>query len=233
MIQRDYVLRLIEQFFEALRKALSQRDAQAYPEALQTLRKAYRSFLGAGADFVDAQSADDLIASMRDGLLGPEQIAMAAKLLKEEAALREALDEPDRALACRRKALRLYLEVFCGPGAPRLDSFFGEIEELSDALAADGVPLDSARLLPLYWERAGRFGDAEDALFQAADAAPPGDPLWKIGEGLYARLLALTDRELEDGRLPRDEVEDGRREWRIMLESRHGSGASDSGRTAV
>lgn len=228
MIQRDYVLRLIEQFFEALRRALSQRDAKHYSQALETLRNAYRSFLGAGAEFVDSQTADDLIASMRDGLLGPEQLAMAAKLLKEEAHLREETDQPDRAVECRRKALRLYLEVFCGPGAPRLESFFEEIEELAESLAVDGIPLDSARLLPLYWERAGRFGEAEDALFNAADSAPADDPLWAIGSGLYERLLELSDRELEDGELPRGEVEDGAREWRIILESKH-----DSGRPAV
>ena len=218
MIQRDYVLRLIEQFFQALRKALHAQEEKDYSGALETLRKAYRSFLGADADLGDSQSADDLLASMRDGLLGPEQIAMAAKLLKEEADIRESLDDPDRALVCRRKALRLYLEVFCGPGAPRLESFFGEIGQLAEMLTVDGVSLDSARLLPLYWERVGRFDEAEDALFNAARSAPAGDGLWEIGSGFYERLRGLDDRELEEGGLPRDEVEDGAREWRTILE---------------
>lgn len=216
MIQRDYILRLIEQFFQALQKALGQRGEQSYTQALLTIHKAYKSFLGAGGDYIDSQSADDLIASMRDGLLGPDQIVMAAKLLSEEGNIHEATSAPDRALDCRRKALRLYLEVFCGPGAPRLKSFFPEIEQLAERLTVDGFSLDSARLLPLYWEKSGRFDKAEDALFNAARAAAPSDPVWAIGRGFYERLGALTGRELEQGELPRTEVEDGAREWRAM-----------------
>ena len=228
MIKRDYILRIIEEFFNALRRALSQAEEGQRDLALETLQKAYKSFLGAGVDFVDSQSADDLIASMRDGLLGPEQIAMTAKLLKEEADIREQLDQPDRAVACRQKALRLYLEVFCGPGAPRLESFFSEIERLVDQLSVDGIPLASARLLPLYWERDGRFDEAEDALFNAAEAAGPNDPLWGIGKALYGRLHSLSDEELEQGGLPRDEVEEGAREWHTREER-----CDDSGRPGV
>jgi len=213
MIQRDYVLRLIEQFFILLRRILNHEQEQQYEQALGLIRRAYKTFLAADADFIDSQSADDLIATMRSGLLGPEQIAMAAKLLTEEAKIREGLEEDDEALDRRRKALRLYLEVFCGPGAPRLEGFLGDIEQLADSLAKPGIPIASARLLPLYWEKVDRFDRAEDALYAVADAAGPEDPAWSIGRELYARLAALTDEQLDQGGLPRDEVESGAEEW--------------------
>lgn len=213
MIQRDYVLRLIEQFFILLRRILNHEQEQKYEEALEMIRRAYKTFLAADAEFIDSQSAEDLVATMRSGLLGPEQVAMAAKLLTEEAKIREALDETTEATARRRKALRLYLEVFCGPGAPRLEGFLVDIEELARSLDSDGVPIGSARLLPLYWEKAERFGEAEDALFAVAKVVDADDTTWALGRGLYKRLLEKTDEELEAGGLPRDEIESGLEEW--------------------
>jgi hypothetical protein len=165
---------------------------------------------------VDSQSANDLLETMRSGLLSPAQIVMAAKLLTEEAAVLEALDAPADALPRRRKALRLFLEIRLGPGCPSLDEFFSHIDELIEKTASEGLPLESARLLPDYYEQSGRFGLAEDAYFLLGREAVAGDPVFADGSSFYARLIQFSDEELLTGGLPRDEVEDGARAWREL-----------------
>ncbi len=58
-------------------------------------------------------------------------------------------------------------------------------------------------------EAVGRYADAEDALFEAIDAAPDDSGPIDSGILFYQRLLAKDDAELEAGDLPRDEVKTG------------------------
>ncbi len=58
-----------------------------------------------------------------------------------------------------------------------------------------------------YCEQLGRFATAEDVLFEMLDR---GDDVAETGPAFYDRLLAKTETELQDGDLPRNEVEDGR-----------------------
>jgi hypothetical protein len=71
MIQRDYVLRLIEQFFQVVRRMVNYRTEKRYAEALNEARKAYKGCLGVDAAFIDSQSAEGLIEMGRSGLFGP------------------------------------------------------------------------------------------------------------------------------------------------------------------
>ncbi len=214
MIKNDYILRLVEQFFQILRRIVNYRAEKRYEEALALVRQGYRSFLGADADFMDRHSADELLDMMDSGLLNAEQLIMAAKLLKEEAELLELLEVPLEARSRRLKSLTLFLAVFFGPGCDRLGIFFEDVEPLSDDLLKEGLPSNLMRRLPEFYEQRGRFAKAEDTLFTYLENQP--DDREKIDEGIaiYERLLAKTDPELEAGGLPRDEIVETLRELR-------------------
>lgn len=216
MIQRDYIMRLIEQFFQVLHRVLNYREEKRYAEALTATRKAYKGFLGVDAAFIDSQSADGLIEMGRSGLFGPEQLTMAAKLLREEAEALEGLEVPVEASVRRVKALTLFFEMFLTDQAPRLDVFREDADKLLVQLEDSGLPLDLARRAPLWHERQHRFGDAEDAWFRLADAVSAGDRTMFEGEEFYGRLDALADEELGRGGLEREEVAEGLKAWREL-----------------
>ena len=75
------------------------------------------------------------------------------------------------------------------------------------------MPEIQKRLI-LHYEREGAYADAEDMLFELIDAGHP--ELIPQGIELYERMLAKPDDELERGKLPRDEVEDGLAQLRAL-----------------
>jgi len=90
------------------------------------------------------------------------------------------------------------------------------------------------RLLP-YYERAGRYADAEDVLYElltetrtldAGEFETGAD----VGAAFYGRLLARADAELGAGGLPREEVEEGRHTLEQMRAASHGPGGDVPGR---
>jgi hypothetical protein len=216
MIQRDYVLRLIEQFFQVVRRMVNYRTEKRYAEALNEARKAYKGCLGVDAAFIDSQSAEGLIEMGRSGLFGPEQLAMAAKLLREEAEALEGLEVPIEANIRRIKSLALFLEVFLADKTPRLQVFHEDLDILLGQLEQTGLPLDLARRAPLWLEKKERFSEAEDAWFRLAEAVGAGDRAMLEGEEFYRRLSELDDAALERAGLPRDEVADGLESWREL-----------------
>lgn len=63
-----------------------------------------------------------------------------------------------------------------------------------------------------FGEMSDRFDDAEDALFKVLDLAGDNPDVIQRGMRFYDALLSRTDDELEAGGLPREEVEESRRE---------------------
>lgn len=66
----------------------------------------------------------------------------------------------------------------------------------------------------------GHYSDGEDHLFEAVDRMPDLIDTVLVGMDLYAALLSKSDGELEDGGLPRDEVEDSFAELLAKLDTR-------------
>lgn len=220
MIRRDYILRLIEQFFQIVRRAMNYRQEMRFAEALTEARKGYKAFLGVDAAFVDSQSAEGLIDMGRSGLFGPEQLAMTAKLLREEAESLEGLEVPIEANIRRIKSLALFFEVFLADEASRLKMLHEDADALLAKLEETGLPLDLARRAPLWHELRERFSAAEDAWFRLAEAVETGDRTEHEGKEFYQRLTALSDEDLTACGLPRDEIEEGSAAWEELWKAK-------------
>lgn len=214
MIQRDYILRMIEQFAAIAHRILGFRTSQQHNQALEVIRSAYKAFLSCDKEFIESQSVEDLISLMENGVLRPEQLTMIAKLLAEEATILEACEAGDEARRCRLKSLAVYLAVFLGPGAPSMDSYFAEVEKVAELLRPVGIPLQLGARLPFYFERRGCYAAAEDALFRAAEVAPPSHPVFQEGLAFFDRLAHRSEEELEKGGLALSEVGEGHLEFK-------------------
>lgn len=219
MIRRDYVLRMIEQFFALLRRVLHLREERRLEEALALVRQGYRSFLAMDDAFVDARSARELLELVDAQVIQPEQLAMAARFLREEADLLESLELPDEARRRRGKALSLALALT--DEAEDLERFTADLDPLLEQ-ASEGLNLDERRLVFRRHVRKGRFARAEDELFQIAEAAPADDPIFDEGEAFYARLGAVSEERLIEGGLTGSEAAEGLADFKPLRSRRQG-----------
>src|SRR5262245_37792345 len=107
MLERDYILRMIQQLAQALGRILGLKRAGKLHEALQEVRATADGIFGpmrSTLDAIDAQSAASLLGNR-------DKIEAYAALTAEEASIHELLGDARRARSGERRALELYLEV--------------------------------------------------------------------------------------------------------------------------
>lgn len=76
-----------------------------------------------------------------------------------------------------------------------------------------------------FYEEQYRFADAEDALWKAIDVAGADAELLERGQAFYENCRKFADKRLEEGNLPRDEVDMGYEELQEIMEE-HGIGTT-------
>jgi tetratricopeptide (TPR) repeat protein len=212
MIQRDYVLRAIEEAVQVLARLAFLRKEQ--PEAAEALLETkFQELLGLGAEQIAILPESDLLARIVTG--GPTQLArikcfFLVALLKDTGMLYEAQQRFDQSRVCYLKALNLLLDVRLRGGDDiELLSFVPKVEDLQIALADTELPLFTRAALMQHYERAGDFARAEDQLHAMIESEPDNDRLVLWGIAFYERLIALGDSALEMGNLPRAKIEQG------------------------
>jgi tetratricopeptide (TPR) repeat protein len=69
-----------------------------------------------------------------------------------------------------------------------------------------------------YYEQLRKFADAEDCLWKAIEVAGPDPEIVERGEAFYEHCRKQADKRLEEGNLPRDEVEMGYEDLQDVME---------------
>lgn len=215
MIRRDYILRMIEEFIQALARINSLKQGQRWNEAGEALDDEFKRFVGGGAKEIVRLSETDLLARLAQE--GPtqavrEKTLLLTTLLKEAGDVATAEGRPEEGCECYLKALHLLLDVLGREDVFEFPEFVPRVESLKQALDGTPLPMRTHAMLMQHHERTGEFARAEDELFAMLDAEPNDKRLVEFGCAFYRRLLAQTDTALNDGNLPRAEVEDGLKE---------------------
>ena len=107
VVQRDFILRMIEAVAAALARVLRRRQEKDFVGARQEIGQAIGEVLGprgAMAAMVDARTAADLISDAR-------QIALYSRLLAEDADILDEMGQSDAGKMARQRALELLLET--------------------------------------------------------------------------------------------------------------------------
>ena len=105
--RRDYILRLIEQFAQALARIIGLRKSGKLDEAQKLANETADGIFGSLRLMID-----QVDASTAAGLLGTrEKIAVYAALTAEEAEITALKGDARKARGRRRRALELYLEA--------------------------------------------------------------------------------------------------------------------------
>lgn len=210
MINRDYILRLIEQFSRVLARVLFLRRANQHQEALILIDELFRQTLGLNSDFLLTIPEEMLLALVkRIDLLDVGKCLWIALLFKLEGDTYQDLQRYEESFPRYQRSLRLFLEAVLLEQNPRHSDFFAEIEELLTLLSRYELPASLLTRIMLYYEKTGRYGQAEDALFEALEAPDSSDEIFEQGLAFYARLQGKSDVELRAGNFSSEEIKEG------------------------
>ena len=215
MIRRDYIIRLIEEFAEALARIRALKKDRQLKEASSLTEEEFKRITGIDSDALLKLSETELLARLIE--TEPlhavrEKMFFLTTLLKEAGDIATAEGRVDEGRACYLKGLHLHLDSLARGDAfeqpefvPKADLFVASLDEM---------PTQTSALLMEHYERTGQFGKAEDALFAILDGDVNEDFALNFGISFYERLLGHTDVQLTEGNLPRAEVEAGLQELR-------------------
>src|SRR6266850_7082623 len=212
MIRRDYILRMIEEFFQALSRIKSLKGAQQWREADGSIDQEFRRLMGMDAQAVAQLSETELLARLVRGeptLAVREKTFILATLLKEAGDVLTKQGRQEESRTSYLKGLHLLLDTLGRGEVFESPQFVPKVEEFVVALGDSLLPLETQARLMQHYERTGEFAKAEDALFVMLDAEPDNAPLLELGISFYRRLESQSEARLSDGNLPREEVEAG------------------------
>ncbi len=217
MIRRDYILRMIEEFVQALARIKSLKRAQRWDDTNDLLDAQFRKLLGAGAQTVARLREAELLAAVVEGEPTPavrEKALMLTTLLNEAGDVATAQGRLAEGRECHLKALHLLLDVLGRGEIFDCPEFVPAVDILVSSLQDAPLPARTQAMLMQHYERAGEFAKAEDALFALLEADPDNRGIVDFGIAFYERLLAQSDHALTAASLPRAEVEEGLNELR-------------------
>lgn len=206
MIRKSMFEVQMEMLGKVLSKVLMLKNAKDYTQAQIEINVAGKQIVGMDISRMTTLADASLLAWFTsEGALDTTRCITAATLLREQADVaRQTGDEPLAVHSCL-KALRLLVESLIQEERLRSEKYRTQITELGTALAETELPLPLQARLFAYFEAVGEYAKAEDTLYTLKDG---GMPDWTAeATAFYARLLALPDAALEQGGLPRDEVE--------------------------
>jgi hypothetical protein len=212
MIRRDYILRMIEEFFQALSRIKSLKGAQQWREANAGIDEEFQRLMGMDAQAVAQLSETELLAHIVRGeptLAVREKTLILATLLKEAGDVLTEQGREDEGRTSYLKGLHLLLDTLGRGEVFESPQFVPKVQEFVMALGESVLPLETQARLMQHYELTGEFARAEDALFAMLDAEPENAPLLELGISFYRRLESQGDARLADGNLPRTEVEAG------------------------
>ena len=207
MIERDYIMRMINMLVASLVRILAFKNKKEYPQALLEIQTTGKTLLGIDRKLVDQFSVPQLMQ-----LFGSDLSVMVPKsyvlgvLLKEEAEVRELMSEEARSVELYSQSLNLLIETYLRFGEPVEPRHLEFTDAVLGKLHGQTLPVDLLERVFRYEEATGRFAEAENALYAIIESAPA---FIKEGMLFYERLLRCSDDRLAAGNLPRDEVLEG------------------------
>lgn len=215
MIRSDYIIRMIEEFMQALARIRALKKDQRSEEARVLTEEEFKRVTGLNSESVLRLSETELLARLIQTDAGQgvrEKMLILTTLLRESGDMAVSQDRLEDGRACYLKGLNLLLNSLARNEIYDVPEYVPKVEEFVVALADSELPPATNALLMEHYERTGQFARAEDALYAILDAEPVNSPAVDFGISFYERLKQQSDARLEEGNLPRSEVEAGLKE---------------------
>ena len=210
MSQRDYILRIAEEFGRALAQVLYNRQIQDYAAAHKLVDEQCKQAFGMGIGFMRSVPDETLISMLTSfDTLDTEKCWLLAILLKAEGDIYQDQGNASESYYSYVRSLNLVLEVLLRDTTMNGAATVPELEELLSRLSVYELPSRTRLLLFRYFDHTGKYARAEDVLFEMLEAGDPGGDLHTQGIAFYQRLKRKSNAELSAGNFSREEVKEG------------------------
>jgi hypothetical protein len=146
MIRRDYILRMIEEFVQALARINALKKDQRWQEAAGVVDEEFKRLIGTGAQAVARLTETDLLARL---IRGEPTQAVREKTLILTALLKEAGDvaatqgRVEEGRSCYVKGLHLLLETLAREEVSTFPDFVPRVEMFAAALRDSPLPIET------------------------------------------------------------------------------------------
>jgi len=214
MMQKDYILRMIQQLSRVLIHVLHLREVKDYDGALTYIDDVFKQALGFSSDLINSVPDETLLAMLTSfDVLDIEKCFLVANLLKAEGDIYVDQGDFDTSYYRYLRSLYLFFAILFSDSSINDPDIFVEIEGLLDKLEDYDLPVEIKSQLFQYYERTGRYSRAEDVLFELLEVGDeenePESNLVEQGIAFYERLLRKKDTELVAGNFSWEEAREG------------------------
>lgn len=212
MMNKDYILRIVERLGRTLAIILQLRAFNKYEEALIYIDDMLLQTVGLTSSFINSVTDDVLLQALSPlGTLNLDKCLWVAALLKAEGDIYRDQDNQTESYYRYLKSLNLFLEAQLHERTLSQAQFYTETDDLLRFLCECEyeLPAHTRRTLIAYYELTGQYAKAEDILFDLLEVDPQNPLLRQEGEAFYTRLLAKSAYDLQAGQFSREEVLEG------------------------
>jgi len=210
MSQRDYILRIAEEFGRAVAQVVYQKQIKDYTAGQNLIDEQCKQLLGVGIGFVHSIPEETLLSMLTSfGTLNTEKCWLLASLLKAEGDIYLDQGNSDNSYYSYLQSLNLFPEVLLLDATISGTDFVPELEGLLYKLSEYELPTSTKLKLFQYFDQSGKYARAEDILFDMLQIGPPDRDVLALGIAFYQRLKRKSDAGLKAGNFSRAEVEEG------------------------
>ena len=210
MSQRDYILRIAQEFGRALAQVLYNREIKDYTTAHSLLDEQCKQIFGMGIGFMRSIPEVTLLSMLTSfDTLDTEKCWLLAILLKAEGDIYEDQGNASESYYSYIRSLNLFLEVLLLGTTSSGRSIVPEIEDLLFRLSDYDLPMRTKLLLFRYFDHAHVYARAEGLLFEMLEEGDSEGDILDQGIGFFQRLKRKNDVELKAGNFSREKVEEG------------------------
>ena len=206
MIERDYIMRMIQMLVQALADIIFLRRKREYPQALNKIRTTSKQLFGMDMDVLrhlsDTQIVDLLCI---DPAIGKGRCYAAGMLLKEEAQISEEMNKTEGIAETYLKSLSLLTESGIRNKKSIDVGQDAAVDELVLKLENREIPIHILKKVFRYYEVTLHYAKAGTILLQVIDKEPG---FLEEGIQFYARLRKKSDDELSNGGLSRATIDE-------------------------
>ena len=207
MLSEDYILRMIGQATAVLLKIIGFKKNGDLPEAQQAVDQALETLVGLKADLIKQLDDESLFTTLtRDGNLDFARLALVADLFKEDGDIAAAQGRMSESRESYLRSLIYHLETGFDESIPPDDELTAKIKSLVQILGLQTLPDETLWTLFCYYELAGNFPEADDAILNLAERPNSHADIQPELVAFYERLLQKPDAELAASGMEREEL---------------------------
>lgn len=225
-MQKDYIMRIVEQFVQALLAIMRRRKAGEYKEAREQVRTTARYLLRTDIDLLLLYDPDQILDHFKDfsDRLETEKCILGADLFHELALIEEAEKQPAAALRLKMLCLHLYTTALPKEQQFQEPQYFEKvatlIEELKDHPLSEKIQLSLRS-----YEEFIAVKKIENSFFSSGNVTVPNGELYfeSTGEG---EPLIFIHAGFSDRRDWNHQIEPFGKEFNTIVYDQRGSGKS-------